>query len=52
MDRENVRKEAEKIQIRMEHFEKAFTMVRPTQWDQKEYETMADITKAINKNTK
>ena len=52
MDRETVKIEALNVRIKKEHFEKAFTMVRPTQWDQKEYETMADITKAINKNTK
>jgi len=52
MDRETVKKEVSNVRIREEHFEKAFTMVRPTQWDQKEYEEMADITKAINKNTK
>ena len=52
MDRETVKIEALNVRIQKEHFEKAFTMVRPTQWDQKEYETMADITKAINKNTK
>jgi SpoVK/Ycf46/Vps4 family AAA+-type ATPase len=52
MDRETAKKEALKINIRMEHFEKAFNMVRPTQWDPKEYEGMADITKAIDKNKK
>ncbi len=48
MDRENVRKEAEKVNIRMEHFEKAFNIVRPTPWDLKEYEAMANFTKIIN----
>ncbi len=52
MDRETVKKEASNVRIQKEHFETAFTMVRPTQWDQKEYEDMADITKAINKNKK
>ncbi|MFZ3167060.1 MAG: CDC48 family AAA ATPase [Candidatus Methanoperedens sp.] len=52
MDRETVKIESLNVRIQKEHFEKAFTMVRPTQWDQKEYETMADITKAINKDTK
>ncbi|PWB51931.1 MAG: ATPase [Candidatus Methanoperedenaceae archaeon] len=52
MDRETVKKEVSNVRVRKEHFEKAFTMVRPTQWDQKEYEEMADITKAINKDTK
>lgn len=52
MDRETVKKEVSNVRIRKEHFEKAFTMVRPTQWDQKEYEEMADITKAINKDKK
>jgi transitional endoplasmic reticulum ATPase len=50
MDRETVKKEVLNVRIQEEHFEKAFTMVRPTQWDQKEYEEMADITKAINRN--
>jgi transitional endoplasmic reticulum ATPase len=50
MDRETVKKEVLNVRIKKEHFEKAFTMVRPTQWDQKEYEEMADITKAINRN--
>lgn len=52
MDRETVKKEALNVRIQKDHFEKAFTMVRPAQWDQKEYEDMADITKAINKNKK
>ncbi|NJD52288.1 MAG: CDC48 family AAA ATPase [Candidatus Methanoperedens sp.] len=52
MDRETVKIEALNVRIQKEHFEKAFTMVRPTQWDQKEYEAMADIAKAINKNKK
>ncbi len=52
MDRETVKKEVSNVRIREEHFDKAFTMVRPTQWDQKDYEEMADITKAINKNKK
>ncbi len=46
MDREKVREKAEKAKIRMEHFEKAFNIVRPTLWDLKEYEAMA---KTINK---
>jgi transitional endoplasmic reticulum ATPase len=52
MDRETVKKEVLNVKIRKEHFEKAFNMVRPTQWDEKEYEAMADITKAIDKNKK
>lgn len=52
MDRETVKKEVSNVRIQKEHFDKAFTMVRPTQWDQKDYEEMADITKAINKNKK
>jgi len=52
MDRETVKKDVLNVRIQKEHFEKAFNMVRPTQWDQKEYEEMADITKAINKNKK
>lgn len=50
MDREIVKKEVLKVKIQNEHFERAFEMVRPTQWDKKEFEAMADITKAINKN--
>jgi len=52
MDRETVKKEVPNIRIQKEHFEKAFNSVRPTQWDPKEYEAMADITKAIEKNKK
>ncbi len=52
MDRETVKKEVLNVKIQKEHFEKAFNMVRPTQWDPKEYEAMADITKAIEKNKK
>jgi len=52
MDRETVKKEVLNVRIQKEHFEKAFNMVRPTQWDPKEYEAMADITKAIEKNKK
>jgi transitional endoplasmic reticulum ATPase len=52
MDRETVKKEVLNVRIQKEHFDKAFKMVRPTQWDEKEYEAMADITKAINKNKK
>jgi transitional endoplasmic reticulum ATPase len=52
MDRETVKKEVQNVRIQKEHFEKAFNMVRPTQWDEKEYEAMADITKAIEKNKK
>jgi transitional endoplasmic reticulum ATPase len=52
MDRETVKKEVLNVKIHKEHFEKAFNMVRPTQWDAKEYEAMADITKAIEKNKK
>lgn len=49
MDRENVRKEAKKVKVRKEHFEKAFNIVRPTPWDLKEYEAMANFTKTIDK---
>lgn len=52
MDRETVKKEVLNVKIRKEHFEKAFNIVRPTQWDPAEYEAMADITKAIEKNKK
>lgn len=52
MDRETVKKEVSKVRIEKEHFEKAFNMVRPTQWDQKEYEEIADITKAIDRTKK
>ncbi len=43
MEREVARAEAMKVRINREHFEKAFDMVKPTQWDLKEYEAMADI---------
>jgi len=52
MDRETVKKEILNVRIQKEHFEKAFNMVRPTQWDAKEYEAMGDISKAIDKNKK
>jgi transitional endoplasmic reticulum ATPase len=52
MDRDTVKKEVQNVRIQKGHFEKAFNMVRPTQWDAKEYEAMADITKAIEKNKK
>ncbi|NJD77447.1 MAG: CDC48 family AAA ATPase [Candidatus Methanoperedens sp.] len=50
MEREEVRKESSGIKIKTDHFEKAFNMVRPTTWDLKEYETMMDFSKAMNKN--
>lgn len=50
MDRETVKKEVLNVRIQKEHFDMAFKKVRPTQWDEKEYEAMADITKAINRN--
>ena len=49
MDRETVKKEVSNVRIQKEHFEKAFNMVRPTQWNLEEYEAMADITKAIDR---
>jgi transitional endoplasmic reticulum ATPase len=52
MDRETVKKEVRNVRIQKEHFEKAFNIVRPTQWDEKEYEAMTDIIKAIDKNKK
>src|SRR5659263_244016 len=48
MDRETVKKEILNVRIQKDHFEKAFTMVRPAQWDQKEYEDMADILSLIH----
>ncbi len=50
MEREDVRRESLGIKIKTEHFEKAFNMVRPTTWNLKEYETMMDFSKAMNKN--
>jgi len=52
MDRETVKKEVSNVRIQKEHFEKAFNIVRPTEWNQKEYEEMADITKAIDRTKK
>lgn len=48
MEREDVKREAIEIRINNEHFEKAFNIVRPTPWDLKEYEAMANFTKTIN----
>ncbi|VVB93166.1 VCP-like ATPase [uncultured archaeon] len=48
MEREDVKREALEIRIKNEHFEKAFNIVRPTPWDLKEYEAMANFTKTIN----
>jgi len=52
LEREEVKKEAENVKIKIEHFEVAFNKVRPTPWDLKEYEDMADFSKAINKEKK
>ncbi len=52
MGREEVRKESSRVIIRLEHFEKAFNIVRPTPWDLKEYESMMIYSKAINKDKK
>ncbi len=52
MDRETVKKKVQNVRIQKEHFEKSFNMVRPTQWDAKEYETMTDIKKSIENNKK
>jgi transitional endoplasmic reticulum ATPase len=49
MEREDVKREALEIRIKNEHFEKAFNIVRPTPWDLKEYEAMANFTKTIDK---
>lgn len=43
MEREEVKKKALNIRIKNEHFEKAFSMVRPAAWDVKDYETMVDF---------
>jgi transitional endoplasmic reticulum ATPase len=49
MEREDVKREALEIRIKNEHFEKAFNIVRPTPWDLKEYEAMANFTKTNDK---
>jgi transitional endoplasmic reticulum ATPase len=52
MEREDVKKESLNVVIKNEHFEKALGIVRPTPWDAKEYETMAEFSKAVDKNRK
>ncbi len=50
MEREEVKKESLKIRIKNEHFEKAFSTVRPTPWHLKDYESMTEFSKAIDKD--
>ncbi|MBU4491516.1 MAG: CDC48 family AAA ATPase [Euryarchaeota archaeon] len=52
MERGDVKKEALNVRIKNEHFEKAFSKVKPTSWDVKAYEAMADFSKAVSKEKK
>ncbi len=52
MEREDVKKKSLNIRIKNGHFEKAFSMVRPTAWDLKNYETMVDFSNATHKDAK
>ncbi len=45
MGREEVKKVSLSLEIKNEHFEKAFNKVRPTPWDLRTYETMMDYEK-------
>lgn len=52
MGREDVKKETLNIRIKNEHFENAFSMVKTTTWDIKEYEPMLDFSNAMKKEKK
>ncbi len=52
MGREDVKKETLNIRIKNEHFENAFSMVKTTRWDIKEYEPMLDFSNAMKKEKK
>ncbi|MDP2768090.1 MAG: CDC48 family AAA ATPase [Candidatus Methanoperedens sp.] len=52
MERGDVKKESLNVRIKNEHFEKAFSKVKPTSWDVKAYEAMTDFSKATNKDKK
>ncbi|MCZ7391986.1 MAG: CDC48 family AAA ATPase [Candidatus Methanoperedens sp.] len=52
MEREDVKKKALNVRIRNEHFEKAFSTVRPTPWEEKEYEDILDFSKATKDKKK
>ncbi len=52
MEREEVKKESLNVRIKNEHFEKAFSTVRPTPWDIKDYNAMTDFSKAVSKDKK
>lgn len=52
MEKEDVIQAARDVTIKMEHFEKAFCMVRPTPSDLKVFESMTDFRKAVHKHKK
>jgi transitional endoplasmic reticulum ATPase len=52
MEREDVKKKALNVRITNEHFEKAFSIVRPTPWEEKEYEAMLGFSKAAKDKKK
>lgn len=52
MEKEEVILAASKVRIKMEHFGKAFCMVRPTSCDLTVFERMTDFRKAVSKQKK
>ena len=52
MEREDAKKKALNVRIKNEHFEKAFSTVRPTPWEEKEYEDILDFSKATKDKRK
>ena len=52
MEKEEVIQAAREVTIKMEHFGKAFCMVRPTPSDLKVFESMTDFKKAVHKHKK
>ncbi len=49
IDKKDIKKN---LRIRMEHFETAFSMVRPTPWHLKDYEAMTEFSKTDDKDKK
>ncbi len=52
MEKEDVIQAARDVTIKLEHFGKAFCMVRPTPSDLKVFESMTDFRKAVHKHKK
>ncbi len=49
MEREDAKKKVLKIRIGNEHFDEAFSTVRPTPWEAKDYEAILNFSKAKDK---